>query len=396
MLTRAVFPYIFFMGSAALGMAALNTKRRFAVASFAPGWLNVALIAAAFLLPGMLRAQGYDPVLALAIGALVGGALQVLAQWPSLRALGFAARPRFEWDDDVRSVFRRIAPLTFGMGVYAIDLVISRRLLSGMGVGAQSYFSWALRICDFPQGIFVMALSTAALPSFSTLEAKGARGELALTWAQSINLAMFIAVPASAALVVLGEPIVAALFQRGVFDARATHETARALFWQGSAVWTVAVVRQTIPALYALGDTRTPVVVSAIDLVAFIALALGLRSTLGHPAVSAAVAGSSTVQMALLLVGLRLRLGTLCGATLARSALRTVAAASIASGAGWTAARLVSAAHSAGPLGHGAPGVAAVAVFGVAYALSAWAMRAPELDQIVSTIRRRLGRGAGS
>jgi putative peptidoglycan lipid II flippase len=280
------------------------------------------------------------------------------------------------------------------MGVYAIDLVISRRLLSGMGVGAQSYFSWALRICDFPQGIFVMALSTVALPSFSTLEAKGARGELALTWAQSINLAMFIAVPASAALVVLGEPIVAALFQRGAFDARATHETARALVWQGAAVWTVAVVRQTIPALYALGDTRTPVVVSAIDLVAFIALALGLRSTMGHPAVSAAVAGSSTVQMALLLVGLKYRLGTLCGATLARSALRTVAAASTASAAGWVAARALSAAHWAGPLGRSAPGFVALGLFGLVYVLTARALHAPELEQIVSTIRQRLDRGS--
>ena len=115
-----------------------------------------------------------------------------------------------------------------------------------------------MRLCDFPQGIFVMAISTAALPSLSTLAAKGAKDELTKTWVHGMNLAMFVALPASAALVVLGEPIVVALFQRGAFDAQAAHETARALFWQGGAIWTVAAVRQTIPGFYALGDTRTP------------------------------------------------------------------------------------------------------------------------------------------
>src|SRR3984893_1051695 len=196
---------------------------------------------------------------------------------------------------------------------YYVDLVLSRRFLSELGIGAQSYFSWAMRLCDFPQGIFAMALSTAALPSLSALAAKGDRGELARTWAHGMGLALFAALPASALLVAVGEPIVVTLFQRGAFDAQAAHETARALAWQGAAVWTVTAVRQTVPALYALGDTRTPVVVSAIDLAAFVALALALRGPLGHVGISIAVGGSSAVQMVLLLVGLKWRRGTTCG-----------------------------------------------------------------------------------
>ena len=96
-LTRVVFPYIFFMGTAALGMAALNAKRRFAVAAFAPGLLNVALLGAAFALPPAARgARASIRSLALALGALVGGVLQVVAQWPALRAIGFAGAPRFD------------------------------------------------------------------------------------------------------------------------------------------------------------------------------------------------------------------------------------------------------------------------------------------------------------
>jgi putative peptidoglycan lipid II flippase len=388
-LTRWVFPYLFFVGTAALGMAALNAKRRFAVAAFAPALLNVGLLAAALLLPRWIAASGHDPAWALPIGALVGGALQVVAQWPALRSIGFMGRPRFVMDEDVRRVFRRMAPLTLGIGIYSIDLVISRRFLSGLGTGAQSYFSWAMRVCDFPQGIFVMALSTAALPSLSTLAAAGATKEVAATWAHGMNLALFVALPASVALVVLGEPIVVALFQRGAFDARAAHETARALVWQGGAVWTVATVRQTIPALYALGDTRSPVIVSAIDLTAFIALAVTLLAPMGHAGVSAAVAGSSAVQMALLLVALRRRTGTICAAVLGPSTLRTLLASLVAAAVGWAVARSTSGA-SLGMLARPVPGVASLLAFSITFVLASRVLGSPELAEISSALGRTL------
>jgi putative peptidoglycan lipid II flippase len=394
-LTRVVFPYIFFAGTAALGMAALNAKRRFAVAAFAPALLNVALLAAAFGLPAVLAAHGHDPILALAFGALVGGVLQVAAQWPALRAIGYAGMPRLVIDADVRKVFRRLAPLMFGIGVYYVDLVLSRRFLSGLGSGAQSYFSWAMRLCDFPQGIFVMALSTAALPSLSALAASGDRDEFAKTWVHGMCLALFVAIPASAAFVALGEPIVVALFQRGAFDAHAADETARSLFWQGGAVWTVAAVRQIVPAFYALGDTRTPVLVSALDLVAFITLAVLLRGPMGHVGISVAVAGSSTVQMVLLLVGLRWRMGTIEAGALGRSAARTAVASAVGAVVGWGSARLLTPEGPSGSVARALPGAVGLAAFGVAFASVAWGLRSPELEEITRTVRKRLGRSRG-
>jgi putative peptidoglycan lipid II flippase len=289
----------------------------------------------------------------------------------------------------VRTTLRRIAPLTAGIGIYYVDLVLSRRFLSELGVGAQSYFSWAMRLCDFPQGVFALALSTAALPSLSALAARGERAELAKTWAHAMGLALFVALPASALLVAVGEPIVSLLFQRGHFDARDVHETARALVWQGGAVWTVAAVRTIVPAFYALGDTRTPVVVSAIDLVAFIALALWLRGPLGHVGISVAVGGSSAVQMVLLLCGLKWRLGTIRAAELARSWARTLAASGLGAVAGWAAARLAS------PLGAPTATGAVAAIwgtlaFGVVFLTAAWGMRSPELDEIGAAVKRRL------
>ncbi len=386
-LTRTVFPYIFFMGTAALGMAALNAKRKFAVAAFAPGLLNVAFLLCAFTLPAVLASRGIDGAQTLAIGALLGGLLQVVAQWPALRAIGYAGRPIVDFKDPaVRDMGRRLLPMTLGIGVYYIDLVLSRRFLSEMGEGAQSYFSWAQRLADFPQGIFVMAISTAALPSLATLAAKGEHEEMKKTFAYGLRLALFVAVPASVALVILAEPTVRAMFQRGAFDATATAETARALVWQGGSLFTVAVVRQVVPMFYALGDTRTPVIVSLLDLLVFVAMAVGLKSLWGHVGVSAAVAGSSFAQMVMLLYALRRKLGSLHGAEIMSSVGRTL----LASAVGAVGGRSVVWLYGSGP--PVVTGAVALVVFGGLFALAGWGLKSPELEAIVTAVSRRLGR----
>jgi putative peptidoglycan lipid II flippase len=392
-MTALVFPYIFFMGTAALGMAALNAEKRFAVAAFAPGLLNVAFLVAAFAFPSVLHAHGVDPAMAMPLGALLGGLLQVAAQWPSLRRLGYLGRPVLDLaDPKVRDVFRRMVPMTFGIGVYYVDLILSRRFLSELGEGSQSYFSWAMRLCDFPQGIFVMALSTAALPTLATFAAKGETRELVKTFAHGMSLGLFVAIPASVGLAVLGEPLVVMLFQRGKFDALAASETARALVWQGGAIWTVAAVRQTVPVFYALGDTRTPVVVSALDLLAFVALALLLKGPMGHVGVSVAVAGSSAVQMALLLFALGRKLGGLDGGRIAASAGRTLLASLVAAGGAWGTARILAPFLAGGGLARLLPGGAALAVFGGLFALAAWGLGSEEFESLVRSVRRRLAR----
>ena len=395
-LTRSVFPYIFFMGTAALGMAALNAKRKFAVAAFAPGLLNVAFLVTAFTLPAVLRSYGIDAAQTLAVGALLGGLLQVVAQWPALRRIGYAARPLLDFKDAaVRDMGRRLLPMTFGIGVYYIDLVISRRFLSELGEGAQSYFSWAQRLSDFPQGIFVMAISTAALPSLSILAAKGEHEEMKKTFAYGLRLALFVAIPASVALSVLAEPTVRAMFQRGAFDATSTAQTARALRFQGGSLFTVAVVRQVVPMFYALGDTRTPVIVSMLDLLVFIAMAVGLKHAWGHVGVSAAVAGSSAAQMVMLLVALRRKIGPLYGATIFSSVLRTTIASAVGAVGGIAAARLLengaATSLSSGALGT-LTGIVALLVFGALFALAGWGLRSPELDAIAATVSRRIFR----
>jgi putative peptidoglycan lipid II flippase len=389
-LTRWLFPYIFFMGTAALGAAALNAAKRFTVTAFAPALLNVSCIVFAIALPPWLALRGEDPILAMAAGALVGGALQVIAQWPSLIQIRFFDPPRFDLSHPgVREALRRMGPVLFGLGVYLVDVVLARRFLSELGLGAQTYFGFALRLCDFPQGIFVMAIQTAALPSLAALFARGERGELEATYAFGIRLTLFVAIAATALLVGLAEPVVALLFQRGQFDATAAHETARALVAQGIGIWTVAIVRQLLAVYFAVGDTKTPVIVSVIDLAAFVALALGLRGPFGHVGIGLAVSGSSAVQMLLLWWRLDRHLGSRRLGEIGGSAARTLAASVPAALAASLTAHAVGSAVAKTAVAPLAPGAAGVAVFLMVFFGAARAVGSEELRVVLSAARRR-------
>jgi putative peptidoglycan lipid II flippase len=388
-LTRWVFPYIFFMGTAALGAAALNTHQRFLATSFAPGLLNVAFIVCSLTLPGWLMATGYDGALALAVAVLVGGVLQVVAQWPSLQAIGYLERPSLNWSHPgMREALGRMVPVTLGMGVYAVDMALSRTFLSQLGVGAQSYFSWAQRLCDFPQGIFIMALQTAALPSLAKLAARGSMDELGQSFAFGMRLTLFVSIGATALFVGLAEPLVVLLFQRGEFDATSSRETAAALMAQGAGIWLVASVRQLTSTYYALGDTRTPMIVAALDLLAFVGLSLALRGTLGHVGISVAITGASLVQALLLWLWLRPKLPSLHGKEIAIAAGRTL----LAAGAAIVVARLLAGAVAGGheALGRALPGLVGAGSFGVVFLLFAWGLRSDELVLVASPIVRRL------
>ncbi len=392
LLTRWVFPYILFMGSAALGMAALNTERRFAVAAFSPGLLNVAFVATSFGLPTWLAARGADPALAMAVGALFGGLLQVVAQLPALRAIGYLGLPRLDLRDaDVRRTLVRLGPMALGVGIYYVDLIVSARLLSGLGDGPQSWFSWAQRLCDFPQGIFVMALQTAALPSLATLHAQGKLDELRSTLSFALRVSLFVAIPVTALFAAASAPIVVAMFQRGAFDATQASETARSLVAQGLGIWAVAAVRTLVAAFFAAGDTRTPVVVSLVDLAVLVALAWALVVPLGHVGVALAVTGSSIAQMLLLWVFLHKKLRGIRTLEVLGSAAKTTAAALVAGAAALFAGR-AGALVPQTALGRLVPAGAAGLAFVVVFVVAASLLGSRELSQLKTALTRRLRR----
>jgi putative peptidoglycan lipid II flippase len=391
--TRVVFPYILFMGVAALGAGVLNAHGRFAVPAATPALLNVAFVLAPFLLVPPVVAAGQPPVLALGVAALIGGVLQVVAQWPSLHAIGMPTMPRLDLSDPfVRKAFRLLVPLTLGLGIYQLNVMMSRLFASFLPEGAMSYLYYAQRLVEIPQGMFAVAIASAALPTLADLRARGDREGVLRTFRDALSLALFVAIPLSAVLAALAWPIVVVLFARGEFGAEAALETSRSLAWQAAGVWAVASVRVLVPVFHAHNETRLPLWGGAANLVVFVATGWTLSRSLGHTGIAIAISAAGVVQWLVLVVLLRRRLGSLGLAALAPSVARTALASLAAAGTAVGVARLGAWEVGGNDLRNVAALAGALGAAGVAFLVVATALGAPEMYRVLATVRRRLGR----
>ena len=256
-LTRVMFPYLVLVGLAALAMGALNAHHRFFTAAIGPAVLNVAMIAAVLGLAGHMN----PPVMALAVGVLVGGLGQLLVQLPELRRLGVSLTPSAEWRHPaVAQIAHRLWPAVFALAAVQVTVVVNTLLASLLPTGTVSYLYYADRVMEFPLGIFGIALATAALPSMSAQAARGELAGLRATLEFALRMAAFVAIPAAVGLVLLGGPIVRLLFQRGEFSAADAVLTAQALTGYAVGLPAFSATRIAAQTFYALGDTRTPVI----------------------------------------------------------------------------------------------------------------------------------------
>ncbi len=319
-LNRIMFPYLFFVGLFALSMGILNSLRHFFAPAFATVFLNLSIIGSAFLF--YYRFQ--EPVVALAIGVLAGGMLQFFFQVPFL----LRKKVRFRFNFSLRHpAIRQIGLLMFpgliGTAVYQLNLVIDRMFATALPDGSVSYLYYADRLMEFPLGIFVIAIGTAALPSFSSLVAQGRTKEFKETVSFAFRLGSFICIPAMLGLIFLRTPILNLLFQRGEFDYLATRMTARALLCYSVGLWAIGGVRVLAPVFYSLQDTKTPLKIGLICLGANVVMILIFIHPLKHAGLALATGLSSILNLILLYRKLNQRLGGLDVARNIKSMLGT-------------------------------------------------------------------------
>jgi putative peptidoglycan lipid II flippase len=309
-LTRLVFPYILLVGMAALGMGILNSVGRFGVAAFAPTLLNVAVILAPFLFVGPAVWLGLPPVASLAFATLVGGVLQVVVQFPQLAREDLLPWPKLDFRDSaVRKTLLLMVPLVLGSGIYQLNIMLSRLFASYLPTGSQSFLYYAQRLVEIPQSLFALAVASATLPSLARQKSQGNHEQAKATLRYSLRLSLFVAIPASVALVVLAEPTISVLFRRGEFGPYHVQQTARALAAMAASTWAVAAIHPITRMFYAYNDTRTPVYCSALNLLAFVVVSLGFRASLGHVAIALGTSAGAVLQLIGLLSVLPRRVG---------------------------------------------------------------------------------------
>jgi len=301
---RITFPYLFFISLVAMAAGILNTYGKFGAAAFTPVLLNLSMIGAAVWLAPRLD----EPVLALAWGVFIAGVVQLLFQIPFLRGLKMLPRPRLhlrERHHGVARVFKLMLPAIFGVSVAQINLLVNTLLASFLVTGSVSWLYYSDRLMEFPLGVFGIALGTVILPSLARRHARNSREEFSHLLDWGLRWVCLIGIPASVALVILSEPLLATFFHFGAFGDNDVRMSANALMAFSFGLLGFILIKVLAPGFYARQDTKTPMRIGVIALVVNILLSLLLFIPLKHVGLALAISLSAFVNAGLLFITLR-------------------------------------------------------------------------------------------
>ncbi len=363
----------------------LNSYNRFAIAAMAPLMYNLAIIGAAWGFSGQLG------IYSLALGAVVGALLHLLVQLPFCLRLGMRWRPIVDLGHaGVREVVRLFAPRVLGLGVVQLNQVLSAIVLASfLGAVSIGYLNYAWQLIMLPLAL-AMAVGTAVFPTLSEESALNNRKGFDQVFLLSMRMILFLTIPASIGLIVLGKPLIRVLFQHGAFDSSSTDGTAEAMVFYALGLAGHATVEIVDRVFYARHDTRTPVLAAVLAVGVNITASLLLMQTgLSFRGLALANSVAALVEASVLLRFTSLRMPGLTISRLTAPALR-ILAASLVMGlpVAWLAGEL-------DPLlsGYGTPGEALVLAVCVStgallYAVVSLAFRSDEIHALLRLVRR--------
>ncbi|MBF0584702.1 MAG: murein biosynthesis integral membrane protein MurJ [Magnetococcales bacterium] len=330
-LTRVTFPYIFFISLVALSGGILNSFHKFALPALNPLLLNLSLIFGALVLSPRLE----EPTMGVAIGVFLGGVVQLVLLLPALKQIGIPLR--FHWRALSRSgrhpaiqrVLSLMGPSVLGVSVAQVNLLVDLFIASWLPVGSISYLYYADRLVEFPLGLIGIAMGTAILPSFSARAAHNDLDGLRQDLDFALRIVLLINIPATAGLIVLREPILTMLFERGAFSGETTQLTAQALLAYSLGLGAYSAIKVAAPVYYALKDTRTPVRIAILCMLANIVFSLLLMVPLRHAGLALATALAAFLNAGLLLYHLRSKIGYRPGRPLITLLVKTAVATAV-------------------------------------------------------------------
>ena len=288
-LSRITFPFLLFISIVSFQSGILNSLNKFAAPAATPIILNFMMIISAFVFTPFAP----TPAHGIAFGVSVAGVLEILWLMFFLKKCGVSLRPQWNvWalvhTNDIKTLFKRIAPGVLGAGVYQINMMVDTIIVSLVGTGAISWLYYANRLQQLPLGVIGAAISVALLPVLSKNIKENNLDEANRLQERAVEYGALLSIPAAVALIVLAEPMVNILFQHGKFGSLETKMTAQAIIAYSIGLPVYVLVKALTPNFFARGDTRTPVKYSIVVFVANVILSLLLMKPLGHVGVATA------------------------------------------------------------------------------------------------------------
>jgi putative peptidoglycan lipid II flippase len=271
-LTRIMFPFIVMVSMAALVMGMLNAKSVFGMPAMASSFFNIGSIVGGVTLGAWIDPHfGPRALIGLALGTLIGGALQFAVQLPPLGRLGYRFRPDFKWrDQGVRAILGLMGPSVIAASTTQFNVLVNSMFASTLGDGAIFWLAIAFRLMQLPLGLFGVALGTVTLPLLSRLVVAGHLVGFRAELARAMRLMFLLTIPSTIGLMILAEPIISVLYQHGKFDANEAAQAGGALRFYAIGLAGYAALKVLVNAFYALDRRKTPMFVS------FLAVGLNL------------------------------------------------------------------------------------------------------------------------
>ncbi|MEP7355040.1 MAG: murein biosynthesis integral membrane protein MurJ [Acidobacteriota bacterium] len=336
-MARIMFPFLLVVALAAQAMGVLNACNRFGVPALSSTFFNIGSVTFGILLGVVLGTTlGISRIEGMAFGVVLGGLLQLAYQLPSLRSLGFRYRPTIDWSDPgLVRIMHLMGPAILGNAAVQINVAVNTNFASTIYdpvrglIGPVSWLGYAFRFMQLPLGLFGVAIAAASLPAVSRSAAAGKMDDFRHTLSNSLGNVFLLTVPSSVGLFVLGESIIGAVYQRGKFDVYDTHQTAVALAYYSVGLCGYAALKVLVPAFYALGDSRTPMLVSLGSIVINVCVAWTMvhYSNLGHAGLAMSTSAVALFAFLVQFLLLRSRIGGINGRALLGQIMKIVAAA---------------------------------------------------------------------
>ena len=392
-LTRIMFPYLILVSLAAVTMGLLNSKGKFGLPASASSFFNIGSLVVGVYGYYVAPDLGLHRTTGMAVGVLVGGALQFLIQVPSMRRVGFRYQLLLSFRDArVRQVMRLIGPAILGVAALQVNVLVNS-IFASEGEGWLTWINRAFRLMHLPIGVFGVAISTVALPNLAKLVAAGNMEGYRRSFSHALRLTFLLTVPASVGLLVLAEPICRLIFEGGQANPLDTQQTAGALFYYAFGLCGFSAVKIATDGFYTFNDTRTPAIVSLCTVGLNILLNYLFIYRLGFDHRSLALSTSCTITLnflALLLL-LRGRAGGLGLSGIWLLLIKLALASAVMGCACWWSYTQIEGWLGAESLIARLIGVFVPIALGIAVLVGgAKLMRIRELDQLLNAIARRL------
>lgn len=386
-LLQILFPYILFLGHVALSMGTLYCHKHFFTPSLAPVLLNIFWIFGVLWvcpLAGSLEGKAH----LLAVTVLLSSVAQLGIQLFPLKKLGFRVRFIFEWfHPAIRKIYGLLLPSIMGFAVTQVSILIDMALAFLLGDGANASLWYGNRLMQFPLGLFGIAMGTALLPTFSEQAAEKNLGQVGETLSFSLRTTFFIVVPASVGLIFLRTPIVQVLFERGNFDALSTARTAATAAFYSIGLFGYSGQKMMTSVFYAIQDTKTPFLVSALAVAVDVVLNLVLMWPLREGGLALATAISGILNFLVLIFLFKKKVAELDLARIARSFTKIVLLSLAMGGMSYWIHQHVRFSFSSSMV-NGIAGLTTAILVGIAlYVLLSFIFRVEELGGILRTGR---------